>query len=141
MLVRVTPTLPMKDAKAYTIWHDDWLIGWADAVVLGQPSRSADDIVATSETIHPIRWGIFPTGRVRAQGWARLFYGYAPHRGAKLPDPILLPQVKYETTRDDMIRHGWTEVHRRVNPSMLPTHSGFLTDDIGCWAINEVRLA
>jgi hypothetical protein len=132
----------MKNAKAYTIYtHDSQLIGWADAVVLGQPSRGADDIVATSETIHPIRWTIYSTGRVKAQGWARMFYGFAPRRGTELPDPELLPRVKYETTRDDMIRHGWTEVHQRVEPAALPTHSGFLTDDIGCWAIDEVRLA
>jgi hypothetical protein len=140
MLVRVVPTLPMKDTKAYTIWHDSQLIGWADAVVLGQPSRGADDI-ATAEIIHPIRWGVFATGRVRAQGWARMFYGYVPRPGRELPDPKMLPQVKYRSSRDDMIRHGWTEVHLRVEPAALPTHSGFLTDDIGCWAINEVRLA
>jgi hypothetical protein len=136
-------TSPKPDSRGYfEIWADGALIGWADAVVLGQPLSAlpieAQLGIASAEIEIPIRFWPYD-GRLRAYGFARLLYGYKSRNGL-LPPPEMLPGVHYLTEREDMTKHGWTEV-TAFRYKNAPKHSAFLTHDIGSWAIGERRLA
>jgi hypothetical protein len=132
----------MTGISKYQVWADGGLIGWASAVVLGQPSVGPGDL-ASPEVLIPIRWKTEGRGGVGARGYCRMLYGFAPKRGreALAPPPEYLARAMYATVRDDMGKHGWTEVTPGADPAGLPRHSGFLTFDLGCWAINVRRLA
>jgi hypothetical protein len=132
----------MTGISKYQVWADGGLIGWASAVVLGQPSVGPGDL-ASPEVLIPIRWKPDGVGGVGARGYARLLYGFAPKRGreALRPPPEYLPKVSYATRREDMEPHGWTEVTPGISLARVPVHSGFLTFDLGCWAINVRRMA
>ena len=128
---------PDKGQTRLQVWSQGALYGWADTVVLGQPSEGPDDL-ASARILIPIRWNT--NGTVVARGHARMFYGYVPKRGRELPPPECLFR-RHEITVESLVQNGWWRVLPGADAERLPRHSGILSPVLGCWAINDRRLA